>query len=403
MKQILYLFFVALLLLSCSTNVSKEKTQSKSLPSLKIIYPDKDKLEDFFLSEIADSICYIPLETKSICFLSGALKAAKNDKYLFIKEGYKLFQFSKEGKFIRQIGKTGRGPGEFLLRDFIVNNSSIYLFSRIPRFLEYDFNGNYIRTIKDSLISGDIEDMVCANDFIIFCNAVQYYNKSEPQKMNELILYDPIQKKAVQSLKMNYDIQNPKGSMHQKITGMQLLTKNEGGAYYKYIFNDTLYKANKDGIVPNLIFDFGKHQYSIENAYAKDGTNIKKQLRGKITIASMTAFKNHFIFSCTYHDNNDKIQPFICSLNTNNFKVKYYNPYIINDIDEGPDVPGFMMDNGIFPIEVGSLKTDSTYYHKRFPKDVDYYRNNFQSYLLFDTISENSNPIIQRLFYNDTF
>ncbi|TKG94937.1 6-bladed beta-propeller [Puteibacter caeruleilacunae] len=403
MKQCIYMIFGALLLFSCITPVSKENVQNKSLPSIKITYPDRDKLEDLFLSEIADSIRYIPLETRSKCLLTGVLTAAVSDKYFFIKQRYKLFQFSKEGKFIRQVGNEGRGPGEFLLRKFIINKSSIFLFPRKARFLEYDFNGNHIRTIKNNLISSDIEDMTSTNDCIVFCNAVRGDFIADAQKKDELVLYDPLQGKDIRKLKINYGIQKKKGTGHQKITGMQLLARNKESAYYKYIFNDTLYQVNKDGIVPKFILDFGKHQYSIDNAYTRGGKNLNKKLRDVITIASMTAFNNHFILSCTYHDDNDKLHPFICTLNINSLEVRYCKPFIINDIDGGPDVPGFMMENGIFPIEAGSLKNDSRYYHKRFPKEEDYYKKNFKFYTLFDTISENANPIIQRLFYNDTF
>ena len=69
---------------------------------------------DIKLSDIADEVQYIPLETNSECILSKGYTIVPTKDYFFIADGEKpLFVFDREGKFVRKIGKVGKGPGEF--------------------------------------------------------------------------------------------------------------------------------------------------------------------------------------------------------------------------------------------------------------------------------------------------
>ena len=67
------------------------------------------------LSDIADSVRYIPLETKDNCLIdfinSGTV--VKTGKYWFVSSNTVLYQYTLDGKFIRTIGSRGGGPGQF--------------------------------------------------------------------------------------------------------------------------------------------------------------------------------------------------------------------------------------------------------------------------------------------------
>jgi len=58
---------------------------------------------------------YIPLETNNKCLIRG-LKGSniiRTKEYFFLPWIDKLFQYTKDGKFIRTLGRKGGGPGEF--------------------------------------------------------------------------------------------------------------------------------------------------------------------------------------------------------------------------------------------------------------------------------------------------
>ena len=68
-----------------------------------------------------------------------------SDSDIFISDGNKLLQFDRSGKFIRQIGSQGRGPGQYTqIADFCIdeNKRNIYIIG--GRFvLQFDFDGEF--------------------------------------------------------------------------------------------------------------------------------------------------------------------------------------------------------------------------------------------------------------------
>lgn len=56
------------------------------------------------------------METNDQCLISNAftVEMDKNKEYMFIYNGKtdQVFQFDKSGKFIRELGRQGNGPGE---------------------------------------------------------------------------------------------------------------------------------------------------------------------------------------------------------------------------------------------------------------------------------------------------
>jgi len=97
------------------------------------------------LSSIGKEVSYIPLETTPECLIQKIYKVEFSDSYIFIRDYEKILQFAKNGKFIRQVGSAGRGPGEYSnIRDFCINKQQeeVYIICLYPsRLLIFDFNG----------------------------------------------------------------------------------------------------------------------------------------------------------------------------------------------------------------------------------------------------------------------
>jgi len=144
-KKVIILFIatiVTILSISCSGNASKQKVkESKKIEktykyaSIKdgILHLDLNKArkhpKELKLSEICDSVIYIPLETKKECLLSECINRIVIDgEDVFIQDGWKLFHFN--GNFLGQLGKTGRGPGEYICADVFVDKKSKHVFAK---------------------------------------------------------------------------------------------------------------------------------------------------------------------------------------------------------------------------------------------------------------------------------
>lgn len=105
------------------------------------------------LSDITDSISYIPLKTTYNLPVAEIQTIKTTEKFILcLDTQQKLFCFNHNGDFITLIGKRGEGPEEYLnIADFDVDASKeeVYLFDFQRHFiLIYSMDGNFVRRIK---------------------------------------------------------------------------------------------------------------------------------------------------------------------------------------------------------------------------------------------------------------
>lgn len=79
-------------------DIEKNLAETKSIP----------------LSSIGKQLDYIPLETNPNCMIERIQHISFSEDFMFIADYNKILQFDRKGKFLRQIGAKGRGPGEYL-------------------------------------------------------------------------------------------------------------------------------------------------------------------------------------------------------------------------------------------------------------------------------------------------
>ena len=113
---------------------------------------EKQNAEDSIpLDEDIESIQYIPLETNESCFISNALDLQISDQYIFVYNGKteQILQFSRTGKFIKQIGRSGNGPGEFSsILNIAIDNSrkELYIFQYSAPPVVYSLDGSFLHS-----------------------------------------------------------------------------------------------------------------------------------------------------------------------------------------------------------------------------------------------------------------
>jgi len=151
MRPCIYLLLMPFVFWSCSSGeTQKAKKGQQELPYHIDLTKSPDR--DLFLSDFADEINYIPLESNGV--IVGGSCTVKFGKEFFIisDRDQGLLAFSLTGKFLNKIGMVGNGPMEFpsVSPDFQVESATNEIL--IPIYGKeantYDIKGQFRRKIK---------------------------------------------------------------------------------------------------------------------------------------------------------------------------------------------------------------------------------------------------------------
>ncbi|MCG8306144.1 MAG: 6-bladed beta-propeller, partial [Cytophagales bacterium] len=136
MKNERILFFAILLLalslIACAFDENakadkRTKSDTTNVESLRFPENGEDTLK---VSYFADTVLYVPLETVAESFIKRANQIWMDDSIILINDNRRLLMFSRVGKFVRQVGRIGNGPGEYQgIFSFEVIDDTIYLSS----------------------------------------------------------------------------------------------------------------------------------------------------------------------------------------------------------------------------------------------------------------------------------
>ena len=104
------------------------------------------------LSSLCDSIHYVKLETNDTVLLSKIDKVKFSKNYIFISDKEKLLMFDGNGKFLRQVSKRGKGPGEYIsISDFDISTDGNMLYIldiSLSRVSAFNVKGDFIKMYK---------------------------------------------------------------------------------------------------------------------------------------------------------------------------------------------------------------------------------------------------------------
>lgn len=143
MKIVIYII-VVLFLSAC--NKDKNQREVIVVDFEKAINSDKE----VFLSELTDTLIYLELKTPKDIVISRIGDVIRANDYWIVRSLAGICLFTNDGVFVRQIGRKGQGPGEYLQirgMDFDSTNNEILLVDS-QKILFYDLNGNFLRHIK---------------------------------------------------------------------------------------------------------------------------------------------------------------------------------------------------------------------------------------------------------------
>ncbi len=210
------------------------------------------------LSEICSEIEYIQLES-SDSSLVGQIKFIDiSDRYILTYDSYKCILFDKSGKFIRQISRRGRGPGEYtFLGQVKIFDDEIFLPEvRDKSFKIHDNKGRFIEQVFST---GSFSQTLQACNFMIISDSlflVQIENQSGREE-NRISLINRIGE-VIKNYK-NTNFFNLDDSIRSYSTDKDaIFYKINTKIRYKEKLNDTVWQVEQNNLVPVYVFDRGE-------------------------------------------------------------------------------------------------------------------------------------------------
>jgi hypothetical protein len=321
MKKKYYIFFLLILLFSCS----REK-------EIKInIFPWNFN-ENKSIHDIIDSIEFIALEAhpEGIFNRADKLIVFRDKFFVFDMEGQnQVFVFDNVGNFLYKVGKRGAGPGEYIgIRNFTIDENFIYVVDNyISKMFKYSiFDGTYLESKNIPFI---IHDMAIAEngDFIVTRQRIEGENIPPKYAYHIMITDDdfnvkskffPFQKEDCEIWSQYYYFQYvDKHIAFHTMIGDSVVLLN------RYNPSDSSYVVYK--------MDFGKNKapHKIQN----DRELIKKYR----FLSSTPEIMSKYIAGKYWHDEEVGSDPYIYdtekqTVYVNNYDIEYVNKFFFSPL-----------------------------------------------------------------------
>ena len=212
------------------------------------------------ISQFSDKILYQPLENRIENPLScnGIMIPVFSEKYILDSDGRICILYDNAGQFLRQIGKQGRGPGEYsnIVSVFLIDEK-IYI-QDYYNLIEYKIDGTYIKKYNNCFIINKeypLQTAIMLNDSIFF-GIID--NISGHDEFKALILN---KKGNVELYYKNYIFFNLNGVCWAKTPVMSNFHWFENKLFFKESLNDTLFKVDdKYRLTPVNEFNLGEYK-----------------------------------------------------------------------------------------------------------------------------------------------
>ena len=246
------------IVLSCIFLLSACEEQDKSVnKNITEIQIDSEKSNRIDILQVVEDVHFTPLETGDNCLIGNVrgMKTDENSFYIMDYGDNAVKMFSKDGKFVSEIGHKGQGPGEHIqISDILINRDTISLFawsgnkkwirySDSNRFLyetDMAFPFNNICQIEDNKYLTYVSNSTVSSESACYLYCID-------TNFNLLLRLDPKipPTDIALAVAQNHFFQN--------------------GEYTFYIkeYCDTIYSISNDlNIHPKYHLDFGKNWYS---------------------------------------------------------------------------------------------------------------------------------------------
>jgi len=264
----------------------------QKLSSAKIINLDLDKAfnkqEEIPISRLVDKVTFTILENNPIAPVASFHQVEVTNEFVIVRQqggnrNWQILLFDrKSGKFLREIGKQGRGPGEFMMYSLIPFNpikEEIYAIDSQGNLLVYNTQGVYLGSVKmpnPAAQPAAFNSIVDGNIFVV------YVGNASGNEKRKLILTNSDGTIKIFPNYLTWDAEQfwnstqKRGFLPPPPWGFSKFYTWDNKTNFIEIYCDTLYQLTKNLLIPRYYFNWGKYNapYS-KQIWATDSKNAK--------------------------------------------------------------------------------------------------------------------------------
>ena len=220
---------------------------------------------DLRMSDLIESVEYIPLETTDKCLIGDGVRYDFNDEYIIAGDlhGEAVYLFNRKGKFIRAIGGKGPGPQEFTyIGKLWINNEDQNIMVSCGKILHFNYKGDYLYTT-----SFPIDDRECDRYFHgNFLRVAESYllRDSSYYVFNLFDTKGRFVKEAIRSVPIPL-IADKKWRIALRVIPIERSYEYDNAIHVRETMNDTIYRIDGlNNFIPKYVFNLGKYRLTPE-------------------------------------------------------------------------------------------------------------------------------------------
>lgn len=324
--------FVIFLCFSCSHNESNNVVSfDMDIDISRIVNP----------KTIIDSIGIIRLETNEESLIGKINKIiVSNDViYVFDSKRQAILFFDIDGKYLNQIHRVGKGPGEYIrIGDFCLNNerNEIILLTDGRKLVFYSLDGGFLRTKR-------LHRAVCHFVECLSKDTLLLFSEFDTHRFH---FYNIVKERIVKSKIKNNHHTDRSGFGHLY---PPFSKKADGSYYFTDIYSYQIYNIETNGKIHSVKLNFGDYGYDMskipldkgKDAYKERFTRLIKEGKYALNIFYFIETPDYYLSSFFL---NKRIQTYIYDKNKKaaSFLDQYYLPkikYYENDYLYSPVEP----------------------------------------------------------------
>jgi hypothetical protein len=280
-KSLVPVFLICAISIAISScNNTSDKPEHSETISLK--FEANKPPAETKLSELAERVRIIPLETKPECYINAIGRVFVGEKNILVMSpGSKqhLFLFTLDGKFVRKIGRPGKGPGEYTdIRDISVfeEQNEVYLSTGLRGdMIAYNFDGSFVRSIRG--IQGASESKRIGKYKTAYYSHLDFEIKVVNEKAQDTSGYIPI-------------------DSHYKSPSVNMSGSVHNGFFFSALGKSTIWRFTEDSFQPAIVCDFGSASMTFIEYLSTIGSG--KLPSGKILVTGFPFYNSgyyHFL------------------------------------------------------------------------------------------------------------
>ena len=367
------------------------------------------------LSEICEDVEYISLETNDSCLINRIKYLDISSNYILVFDWEKCLLFNRSGTFITQIGKKGRGPGEYShpgqIR--IINNKILIPDAGNNVIHIYDIKGNFIENVKSP---GQFSNQIQVNNYFPITDSlflVQIPNLTGREKNRISMINRNGETLITYSNTTFFNREKPK--FYSSDLAAQFYSFNNKIRYKEQLI-DTVWQIEEKKLLPIYVLNRGRFgtPNEIRELPAKD---FISKISNSIFIDNIyetnrflvlkTNFMKYYPFDFFRNDLERKSPHSIIGLyeklegkfffvEPNNIKEQVYPTGFENDIDGGVNLmPEYLFEDTLFVSWINSFELKNYFDSGTFKNSTPKFPEKKKALeKLANSLNENDNPVL---------